>query len=140
MRRLKIPYRRTHTITFGGCDPEKLLSPGNGDTGSLKRMFSRGLRKAGFTITKHPTRRTLDIVCRPFGEGYGYTMIAVLSESHASFHMYPEAKFGVVAELEFNLCYLSKDHMPCVHKAIIAFSFHLPRSLASSLRERLLPG
>lgn len=87
------------------------MSPmGEGDADRLTQQVTHILRSAGFTITEDPVTKAPDVVTRPFGEGYGYTTIAVLSESHCAIHTYPEDCYDRVAEVEFNLCYLARDH------------------------------
>lgn len=80
------------------------------------RGFVNALEKAGFTVTRSSRGRP-DVAGRPFGEGFGFTMTAILSESHAAIHTYPEAEFGAEAEIEFNLCYLTKNHLPHILRA-----------------------
>jgi len=54
---------------------------------------------------------------RPFGTGFGYTFVAILSESHCAIHTYPEEQYGVTVEVEFNLCYLNCDHSEKIEEA-----------------------
>jgi S-adenosylmethionine/arginine decarboxylase-like enzyme len=81
------------------------------------RSFVKSLESAGFTVTRDQKSGRPDVAGRPFGDQYGFTMTAILSESHAAIHTYPEEMFGVTAEIEFNLCYLNKNHMPHLKRA-----------------------
>jgi len=104
------PYRRTHTLSFYGCECKHIFSPSvDGELAKLVVLFEQSLINAGFTITTDISGKH-DIVARPFGDGYGYTVMAVLSESSCVVHTYPEDRFGRTVEVELNLCYLSVDH------------------------------
>lgn len=137
-RRLK-PHRRTHTMSFYRCAPGLLLSP-NKPYGIrvLKGAIRDILLEAGFNITKDPTTGRYDIHARPFGEGYGYTIMVILSESGVQVHTYPENKYGRLLEVEFNLCYLTVDHARCLRRAQELFreKFHAKQVSRYNSRRR----
>lgn len=69
-------YGRHFIITFKDCDVDAM-----NNIDGLKAAFLQGIKDAGATCLG-----TCDYTFDP----HGFTMIALLSESHASIHTYPE--------------------------------------------------
>ena len=67
---------RHFLASYLGCDPQRL-----GDRAGLKAAFERAVAASGATLMG-----SSDHVYPP----YGYTLLCLLSESHASIHTYPE--------------------------------------------------
>ena len=109
-RRVVAGYTRNHAYMFRGCENvQALYSPENSaGTEVLMHMFVGKLVESGFTVTCDNATGRYDCICRPFGSGFGVTILGILSGSGASWHGYPEASFGRTVEIDFNLCYLPK--------------------------------
>jgi S-adenosylmethionine decarboxylase proenzyme len=75
------------------CNPEILNDPA-----AIAELFKEGIGKSGATLLK--------IADYQF-EPYGVTLVALLSESHASIHTYPEQGACFV---DFFTCGTSCDH------------------------------
>jgi S-adenosylmethionine decarboxylase len=67
---------RHFLASYLGCDPDRLR-----DLAGLKTAFERAVAASGATLMG-----SSDHVYPP----YGYTLVCLLSESHASIHTYPE--------------------------------------------------
>lgn len=118
------PFRRTHTMEFIGCrNKSALLSPAT-EAGNrrLSRLVVNHIEEAGFTVVRHGRAQRPRWDFAPFGPGYGYTGTAILSESHFAVHTYPEKLYDELLEVELNLCYLTRDHMPKVLKLLDIFN------------------
>jgi len=100
---------------FRGCsNSEALYSPEDTEgVEKLMHMFVGKLVEAGFAVTLDNKTGKHDCMCRPFGTGFGVTMVGILTGSGASWHGYPEHRYGRTIEIDFNLCYLPgrSDHM-----------------------------
>jgi len=118
-------YTRNHTFMFRGCrNTSVLLSPDTPEgVEHLMHMFVGKLIQAGFTVTCDNQTGRYDCICRPFGTGFGVTMLGILSGSGASWHGYPEHCFGNTLDLDFNLCYLPDraDHAPALRGVRMVF-------------------
>jgi S-adenosylmethionine decarboxylase proenzyme len=79
--------------SYYGCSPEILNDPS-----SLKALFEQGIDGSGATLLK-----MADFQFDP----QGVTLVALLSESHASIHTYPEERACFV---DFFTCGTSCDH------------------------------
>jgi S-adenosylmethionine decarboxylase len=67
---------RHFLASYLGCDPHRLR-----DLAGIKAAFERAVAASGATLMG-----SADQVYPP----YGYTLVCLLSESHASIHTYPE--------------------------------------------------
>ncbi|MDP3645550.1 MAG: hypothetical protein Q8R25_00475 [bacterium] len=122
----------------------------------VDKWFGKLLLDAGWEVRRNPRTNELRVMSDMFGGEGGYTASAILGASSAlvrtclnpknvvNLHSYPEKKFGIIAEVEFNLCYFEpevvRNHASALEKSEISFfeAFESTGSLRSDSDKRYL--
>ncbi len=110
-------YGRHYLASFYGCDIDAMR-----DIVTVKEVFEKAAKISGATILG-----SSDFVF----DGNGYTLVLLLSESHASIHTYPE--YGECF-VDFFTCGTDTDST--IFEEEIS-KYLTPRKVKSELKERL---